>query len=65
MDRIIAAAMSFVAALIPGNRRHQRNRPGRHRPDSATRPMVVTHPVRVSAAARVPAANVTQNSTSL
>jgi hypothetical protein len=63
MDRLFAAALSFVAALLPGNRRHQANQPGRHRTDSATRPLPVQ--VRAAAVARVPAANVMQNSTKL
>lgn len=66
MDRLIAATMSFVAALFPNNRRHRRNQPGRHRTDSATRPMICPEPiVPVRAVAHVPGANVMQNSTKL
>jgi hypothetical protein len=64
MDRLIAATLSFVARLFPNNRRHQPHQPGRHRTDSATRPIAVpVAPAR--AVARVPGVNVMQNSTNM
>lgn len=64
MDRLLAALMSFIARLFPNNRRHQPHRPGRHRTDSATRPIVIAGaPAR--AVAHVPSANVMQNGTNM
>jgi hypothetical protein len=67
MDRLIAAALSFVARLFPNNRRHQPDQPGRHRTDSATRPIAVrtVRAAPVRAVAHVPGENVMQNSTNM
>lgn len=61
MDRMIAATLSFIASLVPNNRRHQPHQPGRHRHDSATRPMLIGVPARGRAAG----VNVMQNNTNM